>query len=78
MSDTTPRRMAGTVLSVHRTSQGVVRYRWWPGRISVELLLLDDPAQILTLVRGVPGRRNHPIPDGTHVDDQRPGRADPG
>jgi hypothetical protein len=47
MSDTTPRRTPGTVLSVHRTSQGLVRYRWWPGWISVELL--DEPTAILAV-----------------------------
>jgi hypothetical protein len=87
MSDTTPRRTAGTVLSVHRTSQGLVRYRWWPGRISVELLRLDEPAQMLALVPGteparrrgdrvpdiecVPVRRNRPTPEGTCVDNDQ-------
>jgi hypothetical protein len=52
MSDTTPRRTAGTVLSVHRTSQGLVRYRWWPGQISLELLRLDEPTAILATVPG--------------------------
>jgi hypothetical protein len=52
MSTTTARRRAGTVLSVHRTSQGLVRYRWWPGRISVELQMLDQPATILATVPG--------------------------
>jgi hypothetical protein len=52
MSDMNPRRTAGSVLSVHRTSQGLVQYRWWPGRITVELLPLDEPAQILALVPG--------------------------
>ena len=51
MSTTTPSRTAGTVLSVHRTSQGLVRYRWWPGGISVELLRNDPPA-ILAMVAG--------------------------
>jgi hypothetical protein len=50
MSDTTPRRTAGTILSVHRTSLGLVRYRWWPGWIGVELLLLDEPSEILAMV----------------------------
>jgi hypothetical protein len=52
MSDMTPRRTAGSVLSVHRTSMGLVQYRWWPGRISVELLLLDEPTAILAVVPG--------------------------
>ena len=46
MSDATPGRTAGTVLSAHRTSQGILRYRWWPGWISVELLR-EEPAAIL-------------------------------
>ena len=57
MSDGTT-RPAGTVLSVHRTSMGLVRYRWWPGWISVELLLLDEPTAILAVVPGTDsGRR---------------------
>jgi hypothetical protein len=47
MSDTTPRRVAGNVISEHRTSHGLVRYRWWPGWISVELL--DEPTTILAV-----------------------------
>jgi hypothetical protein len=31
---------------------GLVRYRWWPDSISVELLLLDEPTAILALVPG--------------------------
>lgn len=50
-------RTAGTVLSVHRTSQGLVRYRWWPGWISVELLR-DEASPILAKVAGTDrGRR---------------------
>jgi len=49
MRTTTPHRTAGTVLSVHRTSQGLARYRWWPGRISEELLRDESPA-ILAVV----------------------------
>jgi hypothetical protein len=57
MSNTAPPRTAGTVLSVHRTSQGLVRYRWWPGWISVELLR-DEPPAILATVAGTDrGRR---------------------
>jgi hypothetical protein len=57
MSTTTPRRTAGAVLSVHRTSQGLVRYRWWPGGISVELVR-DEPPAILATVAGTDrGRR---------------------
>jgi hypothetical protein len=51
MRNTTPPRTAGTVLSVHRTSQGLVRYRWWPGWISVELLH-DEPTAILGMAPG--------------------------
>jgi hypothetical protein len=49
MGNATPRRKAGAVLSTHQTSQGVVRYRWWPGRISVELLG-EEPAATLATV----------------------------
>ena len=49
MSDTTRRRTPGTVLSEHRTSMGLVRYRWWPGRIGVELLR-DEPSEVLATV----------------------------
>lgn len=49
---TTPRRVAGTVLSEHRTSMGLVRYRWWEGSITVELLLVDEPTAILAVVPG--------------------------
>lgn len=46
MSNATPHRTAGSVLSAHRTSQGILRYRWWPGWISVELLR-EEPAAIV-------------------------------
>ena len=49
MSNATPRRTAGSVLSAHRTSQGILRYRWWPGWISVELLR-EEPAAIVATV----------------------------
>ena len=49
MGNATPRRTAGGVLSTHRTSQGILRYRWWPGRISVELVG-EQPATILATV----------------------------
>jgi hypothetical protein len=49
MSNATPRRAAGSVLSAHRTSQGVLRYRSWPGRISLELLR-EEPAAIVATV----------------------------
>jgi hypothetical protein len=52
MRNARPRPAAGTVLSVHRTSQGLIRYRWWPGSISVELLLLDEPTAVLAVVPG--------------------------
>ena len=52
MSTRTPQRTAGTVLSVHRTSQGLIRYRWWPGWISVELFGDESPA-ILAAVAAV-------------------------
>jgi hypothetical protein len=52
VSITTARRVAGTVLSQHRTSMGLVRYRWWEGSITVELLLLDEPTAILAVVPG--------------------------
>jgi hypothetical protein len=51
MTTTTSRQTAGTVLSVHRTSQGLVRYRWWPGSISVELLR-DESRAVLAVVAG--------------------------
>lgn len=38
-----------TDLSVHRTSQGLVRYRRWPGG-SVSIELLDEPATPLAWV----------------------------
>lgn len=44
--------MVGTVLSEHRTSMGLVRYRWWEGSITVELVLLDEPTAILAVVPG--------------------------
>jgi hypothetical protein len=40
------------VLSEHRTSMGLVRYRWWEGAIVVELLLLDQPTAVLAVVPG--------------------------
>ncbi|MDQ7905370.1 hypothetical protein RB614_12625 [Phytohabitans sp. ZYX-F-186] len=49
---TKPRRVVGTVLSEHRTSMGIVRYRWWEGSITVELLLTDEPTAILAVVPG--------------------------
>ena len=52
MRDKTPHRVAGTVLSQHRTSMGLVRYRWWEGSITVDLLLLDEPTAILAVVPG--------------------------
>jgi len=52
MSSRTPRRTAGTVLSEHRTSMGLVRYRWWPDWTSVELLLVDEPTATLAAVPG--------------------------
>jgi hypothetical protein len=50
VDSTTPHRVAGTVLSEHRTSMGLVRYRWWDGSITVELLLLDEPTEILAVL----------------------------
>jgi len=47
-----PNGLAGTVLSEHRTSMGLVRYRWWEGAVIVELLLLDQPTAILAVVPG--------------------------
>jgi len=45
---------AATVISIHRTSQGVVRYRGWPGGwISVELL--NGTVDVLAWVPGQPG-----------------------
>jgi hypothetical protein len=50
LNKATPRRTDGSVLSAHRTSQGILRYRWWwPGWISVELLR-DEPAAIVATV----------------------------
>jgi hypothetical protein len=54
--NTTPHRVAGTVLSEHQTSMGLVRYRWWEGSITVELLLLDEPNAILAVVPEVTRR----------------------
>jgi hypothetical protein len=31
---------------------GLVRYRWWEGSITVELLLVDEPTAILAVVPG--------------------------
>jgi hypothetical protein len=31
---------------------GLVRYRWWEGSTTVELLLLDEPTAILAVVPG--------------------------
>ena len=50
MSSATPHRVAGTVLSEHRTSMGLVRYRWREGSITVELLQLDEPSAILAVL----------------------------
>jgi len=52
MSHTTARRASGTILSQHRTSMGLVRYRWWEDSITIELLLLDEPTTILAVVPG--------------------------
>lgn len=52
MSSAIPHRVVGTVLSEHRTSMGLVRYRWWEGSITVELLVLDEPTAILAVVGG--------------------------
>jgi hypothetical protein len=52
MGDRTPHGVVGTVLSEHRTSMGVVRYRWWEGSITVELVLLDEPTAVLAVVPG--------------------------
>jgi hypothetical protein len=51
MRDTTPHPVSatGTVISVHRTSQGLIQYRRGPDRISVELL--GQPTTILAVVR---------------------------
>jgi hypothetical protein len=56
MSMSTPPTDAGTVISVHRTSQGLVRYRRWRGRISVELM--DKPGTVLAVVTRKTGPRN--------------------
>lgn len=50
MKGTTPHRGAGTVLSEHRTSMGLVRYRRREGSIVVELLPLDEPTTILAVL----------------------------
>jgi hypothetical protein len=52
MRHTTSHRVAGTILSQHRTSRGLVRYRWWEDSITIELLLLDEPTAILAVVSG--------------------------
>lgn len=54
VNSTTPHRVAGTVLSEHRTSMGLVRYRRWSGSIIVELLRPDEPAAILAMVGSLP------------------------
>jgi hypothetical protein len=51
VSNTTPRRVVGTVLSEHHLD-GPCRYRWWEGSITVELLLLVEPTVILAVVPG--------------------------
>jgi hypothetical protein len=50
MSSATPNHVAGAVLSEHRTSMGLVRYRRWEGSITVELLPLDEPTAILAVL----------------------------
>ena len=52
MNGAKPRRVVGTTLSEHRTSMGPVRYRWWEGSITVELLHVDEPTAILAVVPG--------------------------
>jgi hypothetical protein len=58
MNALTPRPTAGAVLSVHRTSQGLVRYRWWPGWISVELLRDEPPPLLAAVARTDRGSRS--------------------
>ena len=55
----TPPRAAGTVLSEHRTSMGLVRYRWWEGSITVELLLLDEPTAVLAVLPATSPPKDH-------------------
>ncbi|MGN9907771.1 hypothetical protein ACTMTJ_09475 [Phytohabitans sp. LJ34] len=52
MRDRTPHGVVGTVLSEHRTSMGLVRYRRWEGVITGELLPMDKPTAILAVVLG--------------------------
>jgi hypothetical protein len=61
MNTTTPHRTAGTVLSEHQTSQGLVRYRWWQGGISVELLRGEPPATLAVVSGTGAGPRPQPM-----------------
>jgi hypothetical protein len=50
MRETSDSADQAITLSEHRTSQGLVRYRRWPGgAVSVELL--DEPTEVLAWVR---------------------------
>jgi hypothetical protein len=53
VNDTSSHRMVGVVLSEYRTSMSLVRYRWWEGSITVELLLLDEPTAVLAVLPAV-------------------------
>jgi hypothetical protein len=62
VSDVTAQRVAGTVLSEHRTSMGLVRYRRSEGSITVELLPTDQPAAILAMLPAAPRSATGPTP----------------
>jgi hypothetical protein len=60
VSSATSHRVPGTVLSEHRTSMGLVRYRRWEGSITVELLLLDEPIATLAVLPAAPRTGGQP------------------
>jgi hypothetical protein len=56
VSQTTPNRVTGTILSQHRTSMGLVRYRRWEDSITIELLLPDERTVTVAVVPGAARR----------------------
>lgn len=56
MNGDTAHRSSGTVLSEHRTSIGLVRYRRRSGTITVELLPHEGPAATLAVAPERPRR----------------------
>ena len=71
VSSTTPHRGAGTVLSEHRTSMGLVRYRRWESSITVELLPLDEPPAILAVLAATRPPATDPLAQAIPADDAR-------